>query len=113
MMASANIKIGPTIQFKTSEMDRILVFLNTLGNKEYFTLANGGYIIKINPMAMGILVVPLLNELTKSGKVGKKYPMTTPTIIATKIQRVKFLSKKLNFLVAIIFLFEKKCKTFQ
>ena len=50
----------------------ILVFLNTLGNKEYFTLAKGGYIINIKPMAMGILVVPLLNELTKSGKVGKK-----------------------------------------
>ena len=71
-MARTNIKIGPTNQFKTREMDRILVFLNTFGSKEYLTFAKGGYIIKINPMAMGMLLVPLLNELTKSGKLGKK-----------------------------------------
>jgi len=29
-----NIKIGPTIQFKTREIERIFVFLKTFGNKE-------------------------------------------------------------------------------
>jgi hypothetical protein len=29
----------------------------------YFTFAKGGYIIKIKPIANGILVVPLENEL--------------------------------------------------
>jgi hypothetical protein len=30
-----------------------------------FTFANGGYIIRVNPMANGILVVSLENELIK------------------------------------------------
>jgi hypothetical protein len=35
-------------------------------------LVNGGYIIKINPMAKGILVVPVENELIKVDDEGKK-----------------------------------------
>jgi hypothetical protein len=40
-------------------------------------------------MAMGIFVVPLLNELIMSGNDGIKYPIPTPNAIAMKIQRVR------------------------
>jgi hypothetical protein len=53
-------------------------------------------------MAMGIFVVPLLNEFIRVGTVGIKYPMPTPTSIAIKIHRVRFLSRKLSFLVDAI-----------
>jgi hypothetical protein len=33
-------------------------------------LVNGGYIIKMSPMAIGILVVPDENELIKSAVLG-------------------------------------------
>jgi hypothetical protein len=59
-------------------------------------LARGGYIMTIRPMAMGILVVPRLIVLIYSGNDGNIYPKLTPAAIATKIQRVRFLSKKLN-----------------
>jgi hypothetical protein len=35
-------------------------------------LVKGGYIIKIKPIAKGILVVPLENELMKVDEDGKK-----------------------------------------
>jgi hypothetical protein len=40
-------------------------------------------------MAIGKLVVPLLNELIMSGNDGTKYPIPTPKAIAMKIQRVR------------------------
>jgi len=52
-------------------------------------LVNGGYIININPMAKGILVVPDENELIKPDEEGKKYPMATPTAMAKKIHNVR------------------------
>jgi hypothetical protein len=52
-----------------------------------FYFANGGYIIRIRPIAKGILVVPLEKELMKS-REGKKFPMATPAM-ARNIQRVK------------------------
>src|SRR5690606_24584975 len=100
-MASKNIKTGPITQFKISEMERILTFLNISGNKEYLTLANGGYIINMRPIAIGIFVVPVLNELRYSGNEGIKYPMPTPTAMARNIQRVRFLSRKFNFLTVM------------
>jgi hypothetical protein len=57
----------------------------------------GGYIIKIKPIANGILVVPLLNEFINSGVSGMKYPMATPIAMAKKIQRVRYRSKNFNF----------------
>ena len=57
-MASKNIKIGPTTQFKNKDMPSTLVFLNTSLILSYRTLAKGGYIINIKPMANGIFVVP-------------------------------------------------------
>jgi len=35
--------------------------LNTSPSSSYFTLASGGYIMRIRPIAMGILVVPTWN----------------------------------------------------
>jgi hypothetical protein len=40
-----------------------------------FYFANGGYIIRIRPIAKGILVVPKENELMKSPLEGKKFPI--------------------------------------
>jgi hypothetical protein len=68
------------------------------------TFAKGGYIINIKPIAMGMLVVPLLNEFMIFGNDGEKYPIPTPIAIATKIQSVRFLSRKPNFFLAILFI---------
>jgi hypothetical protein len=62
----------------------------------------GGYIININPMANGILVVPLDSEFIHRDEPGKKFPILTPTIMAKKIQSVRYLSKKLNFLRSFV-----------
>jgi hypothetical protein len=35
------------------------------------------------------------------GNVGMKYPIPTPMAMATNIHKVRFLSRKLNFLAAI------------
>ena len=51
------------IQFKINETVNTLVFLNTSANRSYRTFVKGGYIIKIKPIAKGILVVPFESEL--------------------------------------------------
>ncbi len=71
MTARTNIRIGPMTQFCTSDRPRTLKFLNTSPSSSYFTLASGGYIMRIRPMAMGILVVPLWNWFQKSTTPGK------------------------------------------
>jgi hypothetical protein len=53
-------------------------------------------------MAKGILVVPLEKDSINFGAEGIKYPMETPAIIAKKIHRVKYLSKKLNFFLSCV-----------
>ncbi len=58
MTARANIRIGPMTQFWTRERARTRVFLKTSPSSSYFTLASGGYIIRMSPMAMGMFVVP-------------------------------------------------------
>ncbi len=63
-------------------------------------MANGGYIIKIKPIANGILVVPLEKELIKLLLEGMKSHNATPIAIARNIQSVKNLSKKLNFFLS-------------
>jgi hypothetical protein len=45
-------------------------FSNIKGILEKSTFVNGGYIIKINPTAKGIFVVPDEYELIKSEKFG-------------------------------------------
>ncbi|OPY61855.1 MAG: hypothetical protein A4E57_04103 [Syntrophorhabdaceae bacterium PtaU1.Bin034] len=58
-MARTNMKIGPITQFCTSDRPRTLTFLNTSPRSSYLTLAKGGYIMRIRPMAIGTLMVPL------------------------------------------------------
>ena len=57
-IARANIRIGPMIQFCTSESPSTFQSRKTSPSSSYFTLASGGYIIRIRPMAMGMFVVP-------------------------------------------------------
>src|SRR5690606_29040389 len=89
-MAKMNINIGPIIQFKISETLNTFVSLNTCPRFSYFTFAKGGYIIKINPIAKGMFVVPLENEFIKSDDEGIKYPTPTPMAMAIKIQSVRY-----------------------
>ena len=65
-MASTNISMGPITQFNNKETPNTLVFLKTSFNLSYLTLVKGGYIISIRPIASGILVVPVENELMKA-----------------------------------------------
>jgi len=44
--------------------------------------------------------VPDENELMKVDDDGKKYPIATPTLIAKKIHKVKYLSKKFNLFLS-------------
>ncbi len=59
-------------QLSNKEAPSTLVFLNTSFSLSYLTLVKGGYIIKIKPIANGILVVPEENELMKREPDGKK-----------------------------------------
>lgn len=86
-----NINIGPITQFKIRETLKTFVSLSTCPRFSYFTFAKGGYIIKINPIASGILVVPLEKELINSEEEGMKYPIPTPMAMAIKIQSVRYL----------------------
>ena len=61
-MAKTNIKNGPIIHVIKNDRDNNLRFLNTLGTSESLTFTKGGYIIKISPIAKGILVAPLEND---------------------------------------------------
>jgi hypothetical protein len=78
-------------------------FLNTKPILLNSIFVNGGYSIKINPIAMGIFVDPEEKELIKSLLDGMKKPIATPKSIAKKIQRVKYRSRKdKRFLEGII-----------
>jgi hypothetical protein len=62
VMDKINIRNGPIIQVIKRETKRSFRLLNIFVIFSNLTFANGGYIIKINPMAIGILVVPLEND---------------------------------------------------
>ncbi|GAC1425549.1 MAG: hypothetical protein NVS1B13_20310 [Flavisolibacter sp.] len=66
------MRIGPITQFRSKDTAKTLVFLNTSFNFSYFTLANGGYIISIKPIAKGMFVVPDEKELMNVEDEGKK-----------------------------------------
>jgi len=93
-MERQNIKKGPTIQVINNEMKSNFTFLNTKCIFSNRTFKSGGYIISINPIAKGILVVPLEKELIIVEEEGIKYPMPTPKNMAKNIHRVRYLSKK-------------------
>ena len=71
-MANRNMRMGPITQFWIKERVRTLKFLKTWGSSSYRTLARGGYIIRIKPMAMGILVVPTWKYVKTLVKLGMK-----------------------------------------
>jgi hypothetical protein len=54
--------------------------------------------MRISPTAIGIFVLPLLMVFIKEGVSGIKYPRHKPSSMATKIQRVRYWSKKESFL---------------
>ena len=89
--------MGPTIQLSNNDMESIFLLENTLPSSSYLTLANGGYIITMRPMAKGILVVPDSNRCQKSVIPGLIYPMNTPMNIARNIHSVRYLSRNLSF----------------
>jgi hypothetical protein len=99
-MARKNISNGPIIQFNKRETPSILVLLKTSPIFSYLTLAKGGYIIKISPIARGIFVEPLENEFIKEDEEGIKYPIPTPSAIARNIQRVRYRSKNPSFFLS-------------
>src|SRR5512137_1241550 len=92
--ARTNISTGPTIQFWTIDSPSTFVSRKMVGSSSYFTLASGGYIMRISPMAIGIDVVPAERPVITTGTAGKKYPIPIPTAIARKIQRVRYRSRK-------------------
>ena len=63
---------GPITQFWMRERPITFLSLNTSPISSYFTLANGGYIIRMSPTAIGILVVPTWKELMKLSTPGRK-----------------------------------------
>ena len=60
------------IQFCTSDRPSTLPSRKTSPSSSYFTLAKGGYIIRIRPMAIGTLVVPTWKLLMNFSTPGMK-----------------------------------------
>jgi hypothetical protein len=86
--------MGPITQFWTSDSAKTRQLRKNLGSSSYFTLASGGYIIRIRPMAIGMDVVPTERRLIKSAVAGTKYPRPTPNTIARIIHKDKKRSTK-------------------
>jgi hypothetical protein len=59
-------------QFCSSDRPNTLVLRNTSGRRSYFTFAKGGYIIRIRPTAIGMLVVPTWKRLMNSSTPGTR-----------------------------------------
>ena len=88
-IARTNIRIGPTTQFCTSESPSTRLLRNTSCSSSYRTFVKGGYIIKINPAAIGMEVVPTLKRFRNGTTPGTSQPSTTPATIAAKIHAVR------------------------
>ena len=102
-MARMNISTGPMTQFCTNESPSTRQFRKTSTSSSYFTLASGGYIIRIRPMAIGMLVVPTWNRSMNAGTPDAKYPSPTPVAMARKIQAVRYRSRNDRFLTRELF----------
>src|SRR5574344_1002954 len=96
-----NISNGPTIQLSISDVASTFLSENTLSNSSYLTFAKGGNIIRIKPMAKGILVEPTSKCPQNFTMSGYTYPMATPMIMARNIHRVRYRSKKANFFILL------------
>jgi len=66
------MRIGPRIQFCSSDSSMTRRFCNTFPISSYRTLARGGYIMTIKPIAMGMEVVPTDIPLSQSENAGRK-----------------------------------------
>ncbi len=88
-MARTNIRIGPTTQFCTSERPSTRLLRKTSCSSSYRTLVKGGYIIRINPAAIGTDVVPMLKRFRNGTTPGTSQPNTTPVTMAAKIHAVR------------------------
>jgi hypothetical protein len=71
-MDNKNIKNGPTIHVINKDTSNSFGLANISFILEKFTFTKGGYIIIINPIANGILVVPIDSELVKLAMLGIK-----------------------------------------
>ena len=93
--ASANISTGPITQFCTSDSPSTLTSRSASPSSSYFTFASGGYIIRINPIAIGMLVCDPSgrSDPIQSPTAGAIYPSSTPAPIARKIHSVKNRSR--------------------
>ena len=92
--ANTNISTGPRTQFWNSDSASTRLSAKTRGSSSYFTFARGGYIIRISPMAMGMLVDPTDRLSSHAGRPGTTVPRSTPSAMATKIHRVSHRSRK-------------------
>jgi hypothetical protein len=66
-VANENINNGPIIQVIKKEIESSFGRFHISGILLKSTLVSGGYIMRMSPIARGILVVPLLNELITIG----------------------------------------------
>src|ERR1035438_3294532 len=96
MTARANIRIGPTTQFWTSDKPSTRVSRKTSRSSSYRTLVKGGYIITMSPTAIGIEVVPILKRFRNGTIPGSRHPKATPMTMAAKIHAVRKRSRKLR-----------------
>ena len=87
--ASPNINSGPISQFWTSDNTSTRLSANTRCNSSYLTLASGGYIITISPMAMGRLVLPTDIRSISKGSPSIQVPRAMPRPMAAKIHSVR------------------------
>ena len=93
-IAKPDIKIGPMIQLRIKDNDMLVRSLKISGKASNYTFANGGYIIKMSPRAIGIFVEPMESVSIKSGRPGKRFPRAIPMNIAANIHNVKKRSRK-------------------
>jgi hypothetical protein len=82
------------IQLRIKDNEMLVRSLKISGKASNFTFANGGYIIKMSPMAIGIFVEPMESVSMKSGRPGKIFPSAIPVNIAANIHNVKKRSRK-------------------
>src|SRR3954470_3360757 len=94
---------GPNNQFWNKDSKRTFQSLKTRHISSYFTFASGGYIMTINPIAIGIFVVPTETVSITSLKLGATTAMMIPNAMAANIHNVKYRSKKDNFFVTLSF----------
>jgi hypothetical protein len=101
VIASKNIKKGPTIHVIKSEENKRRLLFKVAGTFAKSTLVSGGYIMRMSPIAKGILVVPMATFDNNPSTLGIIFPRSTPTPMAKKIHRVRKRSRNFNRILFI------------